>query len=167
MTLEDLQEWAQNHKIIVILIIIFAFGFVISTSVNMTDNKNVKSSNRIIESKQYINENIYDLWITFISRSSTLTDLQKEEEFKKYNNKLIKSSGIISSIDEVGFGSSNIVVGIESPENPYLMAGTLYFDGSYKNQLINYGIGDEINFEGRIETYNSLMGIIIKDTVLI
>lgn len=158
------QNWFRKHWIISIILGVLVLGMVGNTFNSPTGNITNSQENKI--TNNYIDEDIYDLWTKFISKSSVLTDLQKEEDFKSYKNNFIKSGGIISKIDEVGFGSDDIVVGIESPENPYLRAGTLYFDNSYKNQLMNYNLGDEINFEGKIDNYNSLLGIIIKESQL-
>jgi len=162
------KNWFRRHYVwttILVLIIIGIIGAIFSE--DTANGTNIQTNDNSQPTKEYTDKGVYDLWVDFISRDSPLTDLQKEKNFKQYKNKWIKSSGEVDKIDEVGFGSNNIVVGIASPEEfSFSRAATLYFDESYKSQLINYGVGDEISFEGRIEQYSGLMGIVIKDVEL-
>lgn len=161
------KNWFRRHWIVSIILGLFVLGIIGAMFSDTSSDSNTQTTNNQPPAKEYIDKDIYDLWFDFISRDSPYTDLQKEENFKQYKNKWIKSSGEVEKIDEVGFGSSNIVVGIASPEEfSFSRAASLYFDESYKNQLINYGVRDEISFEGRIEQYSGLVGIVVKDVEL-
>lgn len=168
-------EEKQKKKVkvwqIVLIILggLFFWGLIIGIfSGNETNAEESYSSNpktNTIE-EEYISKSLDDLYLIFVSSSSELTDLQKEKQFENYDGKLIKSEGIVSKIDNVMM-SSDIVVGIMSPENPYLREATLYFDSSYEDELLNYNEYDEISFKGKITDYNSLLGIIVQDAELI
>lgn len=165
---EKKKNWFRRHPIwsgiISIIIVLFVIFIAFPSDNSSTKGVNTQQPQEQADIRAYVDEDIYELWILFISRDSPYTDLQKEENFKQYKNKWIKSSGVVSEIDDGLFGS--IIVSIESPDNPYLRAATLYFDDFYKDELLNYRIYDEINFEGRIESYNGLVGVIVKDVEL-
>lgn len=163
--MENKKSWFRRHWVLTTILVLFILGMIGAMFSNTSSDSNTQTTNNQPPAKEYTDKDIYDLWFDFLSNDSPYTDLQKEEQFKQYKNKWIKSSGVVSEIAEVPL-SSSIAVVIESPDNPYLRSATLYFDGSYKDALVNYGIGEEINFEGKIENYNSIMGLIIKDAQL-
>ena len=165
-------NWFKRHWIFTIilsvflLIVINAIIFSSTSQVSQgASNSNTPSSPTLNSGKQYISEDLDALIILFVSQESPYTDLQKKDIFKQYENKWIKSSGIVKEIDDVMM-SSNIVVSIINPDNPYLRGATIYFPSSEKDKLLKINPYDQINFEGRIEDYMGLMGIIIKDAKL-
>ena len=175
------KNWFRRNWILTILIILTIMvligSFFDSSSDNVQTNTNIPTNtnrytNEDLETNiptntnEYTNEDLEVLTFKFVSRNSDLTDLQKEEQFKQYKNKWIKGVGIVKSISEVAL-SDNIAVGIESSDNPYLRGATIYFGGSEKSNLLKISAGEAISFEGRIESYNSLLGIIIKEAKLI
>jgi len=157
------KSWFRRHWILTMVIILFILGG-IGAMFQDTDNSG-NTNSQVTESKQYAEVDLYDLFFLFVSRDSALTDIQKEEQFKQYKNKLVKTSGVVKDIDNVML-SDNIVVSIISPENQFMRAATIYFDSSEKSKLLQISPYDEIEFNGRIETYSGLMGIVIKDAKL-
>lgn len=109
---------------------------------------------------------MYTLIALFVNYDSPYTKLQKEENFEQYEGKWIKSSGLIMEVSDVAL-SDSVVVGIVNPANQYLRGASIYFDESSKSKLASMEKYSEISFEGKIEDYNSLLGIIIKDANLI
>lgn len=160
------KSWFRRHWILTIIIVL-VIGGIIGTIFEGDSSNNLPASSDTNnqEIKQYTDATLYEMFLMFVSRDSTLTDIQKEEQFKQYKNKGIKGEGIIDNIDDVML-SDSIVVSIVNPENQFMRAATIYFDGSKKDSLQQFSVGDEINFEGRIESYSSLMGIVIKEAEL-
>ena len=115
--------------------------------------------------KEYISISLDDLIFDFVSQYSELTDLQKEENFKDYDNKYIQDSALVKDIDTV-FLSDSIVVRTINPENEYLTGATIYFESSEKEKLLSLNKYDEIIFEGIIQDYNGFLGIVIKDAIV-
>ncbi len=176
------KNWFARHWIVSIFLGLIIFGIIGAmfggdSESNLTGNAvNEQLADNVIglgedgkttttNSKQYTAEDLYTLIDYFVSSYSPYTDLQKEEEFKQFKGKWIKTSGIVDEIDEVIF-SDNLVVGLVNPENQFLRGATIYFDESEREGLLGLSKYDEINFEGRIEDYGSFMGIIIKDAEL-
>ena len=133
-----------------------------NNEITITGNVVDGSSTNAQNTRQYIEDDLTTLIIHFTSYDSPYTDLQKEEEFKKYKGKLLKGNEIVMEVKEVML-SSNLVIATINPVNQYLRGATIYFDASQKDKLLQLDKYDEINFEGRVEDYGSLMGIIIKD----
>ncbi len=161
------QNWFRKHWIISIILGIFILGmigFMFNTESDNHSTKTSKSSG-ITNLRSYIDEDLYTLIYLFVSDYSSYTELQKEEEFKQYKNKWIKTSGIVKEIDDMIIGQE-IVVRIEHPDNYLLSGATLYFKPSEKDRLLEINKYDEINFEGRLKNYNSFLGIMIDDVEL-
>lgn len=107
------------------------------------------------------NATIDELFYKFVSKLSDLTDLQKKEEWKSYDGKYINGSVIVSDIKNeplVGY-----VVSAENPENHFESEATIYFKNSEKSKLMQLQKGDTISFYGRLNDYNSILGITVKD----
>ena len=165
MTQEKQQSWFRKHWILTIIIVLVVLGIIGAAFSPESQDSNKTGTTSQSESKQYTNEDLENLIFDFVSGDSTLTDIQKEEQFKQYKNKWIKGTGIVKDIDTVMM-SDSIVVSIIRYDNQYLRGATIYFDSSQKDKLMDISVYDEISFDGRIETYNSLGGIIIKEAVV-
>lgn len=174
------KNWFARHWIISIFLGLIVLGIIgglfgeddsISSSVETSNEDNVirlanNEKTTTTNFKQYTDEDLYTLIALFVSTNSLYTDLQKEEEFKQYDGKWIKTSGIVNEIDEIIL-SDNLVVSLMNPDNQFLNGATVYFDESERDVLLTISKYGEINFEGRIEDYGSFLGIIIKDAKLI
>lgn len=159
------KSWVRRHWILSIflgILILGAIGSIFDTSSTTSNNNSNQELIVASNDRQYISEDLDTLILTFVSSSSQYTDLQKEENFKQYKGKWIKSSGIVKEVDNV-MASSNLIVSIINPENQYMRGATIYFPSSEKDKLLALSNYDDISFEGRIESYSSLMGIVIKD----
>ena len=153
---KESKNWFRRHWILTIFICLF-IGIGILTLFDESTEPNINEDNQ----KDYVDEELYELVVLFVN-DDYYTDLQKKEEFKQYENKWIKSSGSVMEIDTVIL-SDSIVVAILNPENPYFRGATIYFKPSEKDKLLEIGKYDEISFEGKIEGYGGITGIIIKE----
>ena len=133
-----------------------------------SQNQNVNSNTNVgtTTQKEYVSVSLDNLILDFVSKTSPLTDLQKTEKFKNYDNKFIKDSAIVKEIDTVAL-SNSIVVRTINPENEFLNGATIYFKSSEKTKLLNLSKYDDVKFDGKIEDYNSLLGIVIMDASII
>ncbi len=138
----------------------------LNKEVTETSTQTIQEETTKAMSREYVSVDFYDLYFDFVSSYSELTDFQKEEQFKEYEGKYINGSGIVKDVDTV-FLSDDILVKIMNPENEFLTAGRVYFKSSEKEGLLNIGVYDDINFEGRIDGYSAFSGITIKDAELI
>jgi hypothetical protein len=163
--LED-KNWVRRHWVISIFLGIFILG-IIGAAFNEGDSGATgnaiqeKYTEKTTSNVEYADTDLDTLILDFVSDYSTYTELQKEEEFKKYKGKILKGSGLVKEVDTVML-SDSLVVRIINPENQYLTGATIYFDESQKSKLLAVEEYDEINFEGEISDYGSLMGIIIR-----
>ncbi len=183
---EKPKSWFRAHPILNFFLALFLIGLIFGsdnqqtlnseeqrTTIDQVNSQQITTPLQASVPKQttqitrdYITEDLNELWIYFVSTESPYTtELQKKEKFKEYEGKWLKSSGIISSVDEGLI--SGVTVRLLGYDNPYLSSASLYFDESDKSKLLKYNQYDEIQFEGKIEDYNSLLGIIIKDAKLI
>ena len=164
--IEKKKNWFRRHPIWTGIIIFFSIFFVIGTALDLRDDLEDEEGDEWEEDiqRQYVKEDLYELIVLFVN-NDYYTELQKEEEFKNYKDKWIKSSGAVKEVKTVML-SNSIVVVIINPNNIYLRGATIYFKSSEKDKLLEINPHDEISFEGRIESYGSLMGIIIKDAEL-
>ena len=164
--MED-KNWFRRHWIISIFLGLFVIGIIGAIS-EETDSgitgkvTQEKYTEKTASSVEYTDTDLDTLILEFVSDYSDYTDLQKEEEFKKYKGKSLKSLGLVKEIDTVML-SDSLVVRIFNPENQYLTGATIYFDESEKSKLLAIEKYDEISFEGEISDYGSLMGIIIRN----
>jgi len=161
------KNWFRRHWIVSIILGIFILGIIGSMfNTESGDYSTGTSKNsEITNLKSYTDEDLYTLIYLFVSDDSSYTELQKEEEFKQYKNKWIKTSGLVKEIDDMIIGRE-IVVRIEHPDNYLLSGATLYFKPTEKDKLLEINKYDEISFEGRIKDYNSFLGIMIDDVEL-
>jgi hypothetical protein len=120
---------------------------------------NAVNNNPMDNSKSIQQEGIdlYELEYLFCRYDSPYTDLQKEEEFKKYKDKWIETSVIVDEVHEGWLGG--LYVTALAPDV------TIHFKESEKDKLLKIDKYDEINFSGRIDRY-SLFGISIEDAEL-
>jgi len=97
------KNWFRKHWIISIILGIFILGLIGSMFNTESDNHSTETSKSsgITNLKSYANEDLYTLIYLFVSDDSSYTELQKEEEFKQYKNKWIKTSGIVKEIDDM------------------------------------------------------------------
>lgn len=168
-TIKEVHEnnWFLNHPFWTWLIVLFVIGISISLIPSNNQNYSTTQSESINKAKTvqkaYVDEDLMDLILKYVSMNSMMTDIQKKESFKQIKGKYIKSDGIVIEVNEA-FGTP--VVAIMNPENEFLRGATIYFKKSEKDKLLNIGKYDSINFEGKIEDYGSFMGIIIQEAEL-
>lgn len=157
------KNWFRRHWVISIILGIILISFIGGLFIEESSNTNQESQNK--NTKEYVQEDLYTLITLFVGSNSPYTEIQKEENFKQYKNKWIKGTGIVGEVEEV-IVTGTPLIRIINPENQYTYGATIYFEDSEKDKLLEVNKYKEIQFEGRIEQYNSLMGLIIKEAKL-
>lgn len=84
---------------------------------------------------------------------SSLTDLQKKEEFKNYKDKTVSWEGYLSDVDEGWTGDYCVLIKTKSSSQPYADFKSCNPTESFKNKLLTYQIGDRVILTGTIQNY--------------
>jgi len=163
--IKDIKEdnWFLDHPFLTWLIILFSI--IILLVIITPDDQSYPTDNNKATTvqKTYVNESLTKLILKYVSSSSMMTDMQKEESFKQIRGKYIRDKGIVTEVSE-SFGTP--IVAIMNPENEFLSGATIYFKKTEKDKLLDVRKYNSIKFEGKIESYNSLLGIIIHDAII-
>ena len=104
--------------------------------------------------KEYIQSSCVDFCRIFGTQSK-LSDLQKDEEIKKYKGKYVKWTGKVSSIDTF---LGTLKVQIKCLPQTFVSDLIVSFEDDQKDALLKYSKDDSIGFEARIENYGALIG---------
>lgn len=181
MAIETKQKnWFKRHWIVTIILLVVLL-IIINTIIFGSTSQNPPKSGIVLSDnqkesaqKQYVKENIYELMPLFVHNLGyDLTTLQrKEAELNRkenfnenYKDKWIKSSGDITEVNMIN--SNSIVVKIVDPSSLYADSGaTIYFSSADREELSKVNLYETITFEGRIDSYDSDSGIVIKDAKL-
>jgi len=186
MTEKKLEDgnWLKKHWLLASILFIISFIIFISIIINLfnsdkntsntsdgrlrlmgkdeelvsSSSNNVQTSSGSSSKIKGIEEvDLYELEGLFCSYNSPYTNLQKEEEFKRYKDKWIETSVIVDEIYEGWLGG--LYVTALTPDI------TIYFKESEKDKLLKINKYDEISFTGRIDRY-SILGISLEDAEL-
>jgi hypothetical protein len=169
--LEELEDYEEGKEIFIISSTKISLAKSIC-GFSSNENSNLGYEQLNTEIEEYIDVSLYDL-ISYFSKEienidDKATSLQKterlneiEEEFNEdYKGKWIKDSAKIYSISNSLY-DNKISVGL------YIGLGEQYgkiefldFDISQKDELLKYKKGDEINFEGELESFDYLFGTV-------
>lgn len=155
------------RKFFLVLIIFMASSLLNIPSNNYAPSNNVNSKD-VQNSPEFINEDLYEILYKFTNPQSSMTDLQKKEEWKKYKGKYVKSSAIIDSVDKNFFGKY-VVLASELPKGQFDIGSdyAIFFKDSQKDKLLKLSKGDRIYFSGRLADYHTTFeNLDIKDAVL-
>ena len=119
--------------------------------------------------KRYLDESLNSIYSKFSSKSS-LTDLQKEEMWKEYNGKLIKSKVYVHSVDDVMLTGLVMLADLK-PRSQYDVTPDLriLFKDEEKPSLLTVSEGDAIWIEGKLNDYGGIISdlIEIKDAKIV
>lgn len=91
----------------------------------------------------------------FNSEFWSLTDLQREEMWKKYEGKYIKWTFYVKNVDKDMFGTYTVLGNVEKPTEYTISSDvTVKFKDSEKEKLLQYNKGDLITVVGKLESYS-------------
>lgn len=171
--LDELEDYEEGKKIFLTSSTKISLAkSICEFSSNEDSNLGYEQLNTEIE--EYINESLYDL-ISYFSKEienidDKATSLQRteklnklEEEFNEnYKGRWIKDSAKIYSVSNSLQGDTiNVGLYIGLGEE-YGKIEFVYFDISQKDELLKYKKGDEINFEGKLESFSYFGEISVK-----
>lgn len=81
---------------------------------------------------------------------SRLTDIQKNEEWKKYEGKIVKWKGRVVDINEGMFGGYTVT--FKHKPTTLTFDVMVDFDDSMKDKLITIQIGDYVTYTGKLKS---------------
>jgi hypothetical protein len=89
-----------------------------------------------------------------------MSDLQKKEAWKKYEDKWVKWTGKVVSVSET---LGTLSVQVKCQADTLTSDAIITFDDSYRDKLLQLNEGETITFEGRLDDYNQFLGLSIRE----
>jgi len=91
---------------------------------------------------------------------STYTNIQKDENWKKYDGKKVKWTGTISEISE-SFGNLNLQVKMK--ETTFVSDLIITLKEDQKDKALKLSVGDTVTFIGILDEWGTILPISLKD----
>ncbi|MBR9676870.1 hypothetical protein GOV04_01920 [Candidatus Woesearchaeota archaeon] len=145
--------WFLDHPFLTWLIVMFAFGMLLSSVDTPTITSN-SSSTTNTEQVQIINENFAEFKNDFWS----MTDLQREKYWDEVDGKYVKWTFYVNKVDEDIWGTL-VVLGSASKQGEYDIGSdtAVKFTNDQKNKLLQYSEGDVMTVTGKLSYYGNIM----------
>ena len=145
--------------------IIGAFGLGIASilgyEINTTSVNSQEITTTSVENREFISDDLFGLHMFFFGAGNYggMTNLQMEETWElDYEDKYVNWTGFVKNIDEGLFSGLTILVCKEPITGPVLSAdAAVKMKKSEKDKLTNYGVGDVISFQARLDDYGDIM----------
>lgn len=170
---------STGKRILLIFGIFFLFGIIQSINLPYYFSDNYREDQEIRKQlaaernkapeKTYLEEDLTSILFKFTNPQSSLTDLQRKELWKNYNDQLIKGTAYVEKVDQNMFGQYVILANI-MPKGEFDFGNDLaiFFKSSEKDKLLKVSKGSSIQFEGKLDAYHSTLGNLdIVDAILI
>ena len=98
---------------------------------------------------------------TIYGLSSKLTDLQKDEVWKKYQGKRVQWSGEVVDISQGFFGGLSLSIRMNRSTFTYDLSISLKSD--QRDRALRYKVGDRVTFKGTLRSWGTLLPITLDN----
>lgn len=143
---------------IVAVVIVMMFAFSSFAYYSGTSSGNIQAASTPLSQNTYISHELRTLHNIFFE--GQLTDLQKKELWKEYEDKYVKWYGYVRQIDKAGVFESGdyvVLVNIDSPDRSFSGDASVFMDEDQGSALLRYSPGDAIYFEAKLVAYHDLL----------